>query len=157
MAYLYEFYLFLIGGARLIATSTACNLGVVFNSTLFMSYPISLISKSCFLSIIDLRKITNSLEYAIVLNTYHHIAQPLQVLVLATHYFWTLTSLNLIVFNSFSTLPHSQYLNHLNYATSILFSSLSTGSKLDSVLNIKSYLSPTKLFSLVNLLISIAF
>jgi len=66
-------------------------------------------------------------------------------------------SLNLIVFSSFSTLPLEQCLNHPNSATLHFFSSLFTGSKLNSVSNIKFYLSPSKLFSLDNLLISIAF
>jgi hypothetical protein len=42
--------------------STACNLGVIFDSTLSMSEHISAISKSCFLHIRDLRRIRNTLD-----------------------------------------------------------------------------------------------
>src|SRR5664279_778550 len=43
-------------------TSTACNLGVIFDSTLFMSDHISAISKSCFCHIRDLRHIRSTLD-----------------------------------------------------------------------------------------------
>ena len=44
-------------------TSSARNLGVIFDSTLYMSDHISSVSKSCFLSIRDLRRIRNTLDY----------------------------------------------------------------------------------------------
>jgi hypothetical protein len=137
-------------------TSSARNLGVIFDSTLSISDHISSVSESCFLSIRDLRRIRNTLDQ----TTAHTIATSLihSKLDYCNSLFLNLPSLNLIVFSSFSTLSLEQYLSHQNSATSILFCSLFTGSKINSVLNIKSiYLSPTKLFSLVNLLISIAF
>ena len=44
-------------------TPSARNLGVIFDSTLSMSDHISSVSKSCFLSIRDLRRIRNTLDY----------------------------------------------------------------------------------------------
>jgi len=44
-------------------TSSARNLGVIFDSTLSMSDHISSVSKSCFLSICDLRKIRSTLDH----------------------------------------------------------------------------------------------
>ena len=44
-------------------TSSERNLGVIFDSTLFMSIHIFSVSKSCFLSIHDLRRIRNTLDY----------------------------------------------------------------------------------------------
>ena len=54
-------------------TSSARNLGVIFDSTLSMSDHISAVSKSCFLSIRDLRRIRNTLD----LTTAHTIATSL--------------------------------------------------------------------------------
>jgi len=54
-------------------TSSARNLGVIFDSTLSMSDHISSVSKSCFLSIRDLRRIRNTLDF----TTAHTIATSL--------------------------------------------------------------------------------
>jgi len=54
-------------------TSSARNLGVIFNSALSMSDHISSVSKSCFLSIPDLSRIRNTLDY----TTSHTIATSL--------------------------------------------------------------------------------
>jgi len=54
-------------------TFSARNLGVIFDSTLSMSDHISSVSKSCFLSIRDLRHIRNTLYY----STVHNIATSL--------------------------------------------------------------------------------
>jgi len=45
-------------------TQSARNLGVIFDSTLSMSDHISSVSKSCFLSIRDLRRIRNTLDFS---------------------------------------------------------------------------------------------
>jgi len=44
-------------------TQSARNLGVIFDSTLSMSDRISSVSKSCFLSIRDLQRIRNTLDF----------------------------------------------------------------------------------------------
>ena len=54
-------------------TSSARNLGVIFDSSLSMSDHISSVSKSCFVSIGDLRRIWNTLDY----TTAHTIATSL--------------------------------------------------------------------------------
>lgn len=54
-------------------TDSARNLGVIFDSTLSMSQHISSVSKSCFLSIRDLRRIRNTLDF----TTAHTIATSL--------------------------------------------------------------------------------
>ena len=54
-------------------TSSARNLGVLFDSTLSISDHISSVSKSCFLSIRDLRRIRNTFDY----TTAHTIATSL--------------------------------------------------------------------------------
>jgi hypothetical protein len=65
--------LFMPSNAKFIPTSSARNLGVIFDSTLSMSDHISSVSKSCFLSIRDLRRIRNILDH----TTAHTIATSL--------------------------------------------------------------------------------
>ena len=121
-----------------------------------MSDRISSVSKSCFLSISDLHRTRKTLDY----TTAHTTATSLihSKLDYCNSLFLSLTpSLNSIVFSSFSALPLEQFLNLPNSVSSLLFSSIFIGSKFNSVSSIKSYLLPTKLFRLDNLLISIAF
>ena len=142
--------------ANLTPTPSARNLGDIFDSTLSMSDHIPSVSKSCFSFIRDLRRIRN-----ILITPLHtlssHLPSPFSSIT-AAHRFWTFPNLNLIVFSSFSTLPLEQCLNHPNTATSILFSNLFIDSELNGRSKNKVLsLSLTKLFSLVNLLISIVF
>ena len=136
-------------------TPTARNLGVIFDSTLSMSDHISYVSKSCFLSNRDLRKIWNTLD---------HTTAPT---IVTFSIQFKLDYCNSLFLN----LPQSQ-LNRLQlilnaYARAVSKSPKilphqsssqvsSLAGKFNSALYIKSYLSPTKLFSLVNLLISTA-
>ena len=55
--------LLMSSNASITPTPSARNLGVIFDSTLSMSDHISSVSKSCFLSIRDLRRIRNTLDY----------------------------------------------------------------------------------------------
>jgi len=117
-----------------------------------MSDHISSVSKSCFRSIRDLRRIRNTLDTAHIIATNHKYTQHS---ITATRFFWTFSGLNLIVFSSFTTFPLEQSPNLPNYVTSRLFSSFSSGSKFNSISNDTSGL--YQLFSLDNFLISTNF
>ena len=161
---------------KITPTSSAHNLGVIIDSTLSLSDHISSVSKSCFLSIRDLGRIRNTLDHTTAHTTATSLIHskqripsitPLPTLlphlsstlssITATHSFRTFPRLNLMVFSLFSTLPLEQYLKSPKfYHINPLLKSLHW-LKFNSVFNMESYLSPTKLFSLVNLFISIAF
>ena len=138
-------------------TSSARNLGVIFDSTLSMSEHISSVSKSCFLSIRDLRRIRNTLNH----TTAHTIAPSLIHSTLDYCYSlflnypqFQLNRLQLILNASARVVSTSPQFRHINP----LLKSL-CWLKLQQRIDYKVYicLSPTKLFSLVNLFISIAF
>jgi len=85
------------------------HLWTIYDSTLFMSDHIFSVSKFCFLSIRDLRRIKNTLDY----TTVHTIATSLihSKLAHCNSLFWTFLSLNLVVLSSFSTLTLEKFIN----------------------------------------------
>jgi len=112
-------------------------------------------SKSCFLSIRDLRRIRNTVDYP----TAQTIATSLihSQVDYCNSQFLNLLAVNLIAFNLFSTPLLDLFLKPLASAISHPSSNLYTGSKLISASSTKFSLSPTKHFNLKNLSISTAF
>src|SRR5664279_436084 len=99
-------------------TSTARNLGYIFDSTLSMSDHISAISKSCCCHIRDLRRIRSTLDLTTAKTIMQHLLFIL-VLTTVTHFFLIFLPLNSIVFNLFFLLLLMRLLELLNFFISL--------------------------------------
>jgi len=148
--------LFMPSNITVTPTNSARNLGEIFDSSFTFSEHISSVSKSCFLSIRELRRIWNTLDY----SSAQTIATSLihskigNCIILS---FSILLAVNLIAFNLFSTPQLELFLKPLASAISHPSSNIYTGSKLISAFSTNVSLSPTKHFNQKNLPISTAF
>jgi len=135
-------------------TVAARNLGVIFDSTLSMSNHISAVSKTCFFSIRDLRRIRNTLDS----STAKTIATSLihSKVDYCNSLFLNLPKCELdrlqLILNSTAL---ELFIRLQNSLTLLQLSSLFIGLKLMSAFLIKFYLSPTNVCSSTNLLIFI--
>jgi len=133
------------------------HLGVTFDSSLTFSDHISSVSKSCFLSTRDLRRIRNTLDYStariIATSLIHSLSHSFQGRLLQL-YFSRSSSMPMVAFNLLSTLQLELFLKPLASAISQPSSNLYTGLKSINASSKKLYLWPTKHCKFKNLHIS---
>ena len=111
-----DLFLLVPSNAIITQTSSARNLGVIFDSTLFKSDHI------CSVSIHPWPSQNREHSWQHHCAHYRHISHPFKTRLLQFSFSQPFPySLNVIVFSSFSTLPLEQFLNLTNSATAITY------------------------------------